>query len=223
MVELALVLPLFLMVLLGIISLGIGVFYQQEVVNAAREAARYAAVNSATSICPTVSTLDPKGTDPVTGYTGATGAYQPLSYDRCDRPDTGWPKMTAAARSLIFGFPASDLRVSACWSGYVAPAAAQYDAPPTGSVPGTTSQWSQCTVAGQDPTTNASLIPCSAGALATRVDTSSDASERQGVTVGNRVTAIACYVWSPPLAGFLLIPSQVTLRGVITEAIQRQQ
>ena len=37
------------------------------------------------------------------------------------------------------------------------------------------------------------------------------------------MTAYACTVWRPPLAGFLLIPSEVTLRAVITEPIQRQQ
>jgi hypothetical protein len=37
------------------------------------------------------------------------------------------------------------------------------------------------------------------------------------------VTAYACYVWQPPMAGFLLLPNQVTLRAVVTEAIQRQQ
>jgi hypothetical protein len=29
--------------------------------------------------------------------------------------------------------------------------------------------------------------------------------------------------WSPPMAGFLLIPDTVTLRAVISEPIQRQQ
>jgi len=48
-------------------------------------------------------------------------------------------------------------------------------------------------------------------------------SEGPGVIIGNRVTAYACYNWTPPLAGFLLVPQQVTLRGVITEPIQRQQ
>ena len=39
MVELALVMPLFIMVVVGIIVLGIGVFYNQQLSNAAREAA----------------------------------------------------------------------------------------------------------------------------------------------------------------------------------------
>ena len=58
LVETALVLPLFLTIVLGVIVLGIGLFYQQQVTNAAREAARYAAIHSATSDCPTSSRLD---------------------------------------------------------------------------------------------------------------------------------------------------------------------
>ena len=48
-------------------------------------------------------------------------------------------------------------------------------------------------------------------------------SEGTGKPVANTVTAYACYQWSPPLAGFLLIPSTVTLRAVISEPIERQQ
>src|SRR5439155_10377520 len=97
------VLPLFLMLIFGIIILGIGVFYQQQVTNAAREAARYASVNSGTAICPTNSHLDPRAfkTDPWTGRT-STG-LAPLSYAICDPPATGWPSMTARARRVIFG------------------------------------------------------------------------------------------------------------------------
>jgi len=66
-----------------------------------------------------------------------------------------------------------------------------------------------------------SAIACAAG-LGT-VDTASDMSEGQGRIVANRVTVYACYEWSPPGAGFLLIPQTVTLRAVISEPIQRQQ
>jgi hypothetical protein len=228
MVELALVLPLFLSVLMGIVILGIGVFYQQQVTNAAREAARYAAVNSATSRCPTVSRLDPGPpgvVDPVSGRVAAdTG--KPLSYLRCDRPEDGWPNMTAQARSLIFGFDRNALGIAACWSGYVtnAPGQGSYDAAPPNTDPNVTSQvWAQCSIGGHDPTIDPSQIACDSALVGSTVDTASDASERTGITVGNRVTGLACYVWTPPLAGFLLIPQQVTLRGVITEAIQRQQ
>ena len=95
MIELALVAPLLLMVLFGIIVLGIGVFYQQQVTNAAREAARFAAIHSASAQCPAASTLDPRG--------GAAGAYVPRSYVACDRPSEGWPQMTANARDRLVG------------------------------------------------------------------------------------------------------------------------
>jgi hypothetical protein len=39
----------------------------------------------------------------------------------------------------------------------------------------------------------------------------------------NKVTVYACYDWSPPLAGFLLIPESVALRATITEALQHQR
>ncbi len=39
----------------------------------------------------------------------------------------------------------------------------------------------------------------------------------------NQVTVYVCYRWNPPLAGFLLIPSTVTMRAVVTEALQYQQ
>jgi hypothetical protein len=226
MVELALILPLFLSLLFGIIILGIGVFYQQQVTNAAREAARFASVNSATAICPTVPRLDPKGTDSVSGRQGATAAFEPLSYTRCDAPAAGWPNMVGRARSLIFGFSPASLRVAACWSGYVTstPAPGYYDvAPPDTDTNVSGQSWAQCQIGGHDPTTDPSQIACDSSLVGSTVDTASAISERQGVTVGNRVTAVACYVWTPPLAGFLLIPQQVTLRGVITEPIQRQQ
>ena len=108
MVELALILPIFLMVLIGIVALGIGVFYQQELTNAAREAARFASVHSATAQEPTVAHLP---YDPHL-------SIRPLSYLRYDRPEDGWPYMTAAGRRLLFGIDRSSVHVAACWSGY---------------------------------------------------------------------------------------------------------
>jgi hypothetical protein len=218
-VELAMVLPLFLMVIVGIISLGIGVFYQQQVSNAAREAARYASVSSATARCPVVGQWDP---DP-----------KPSTYDRCDRPQEGWPDMTAAGRSAIFGLDKADVQFTPCWSGYV-----KYgNTPPNGIdymppgdyviVPGeaavsvTDSVWTPCLIGGVDPTASADSLACSAGL--SRSDTASSASEGQGRIVANQVTVYACTVWSPPFAGFLLIPELVTLRAVVTEPIERQQ
>jgi hypothetical protein len=225
LVETALVLPLFLMVLLGIIIVGLGVFYQQQLTNAAREAARYAAIHSATEpLCPTVPRLpyDPQG------------SYKPLSYLRCDRPETGWPKMTAAARGTISGLRRADVHVAACWSGYRVPGTAGtgtgFDRMPPGTydiggVPTTItaadSVFVQCSIGGHDPTVETASIACADGLATT--DQASAISEAPGRPVANTVTAYACYEWRPPLSGFLLIPNSVTLRAVITEAIQRQQ
>jgi hypothetical protein len=217
--ELALVLPLFLMVLVGIVVLGIGVFYQQQLTNAAREAARYASIHSATAQCPTVPSLDP------------VGANRPLSYARCDRPDAGWPRMTAAGRDAMFAIERENVRISACWSGYrEGGGTGAYDA----WVPGTYSNLTppltilpsenvfvQCQIGGHDPTSDSSGIPCT-GSIGT-TDQGSAVSEAAGRPVANTVTAYACYVWTPPFAGFLLLPETVTLRAVITEPIQRQQ
>src|SRR5688500_10660721 len=86
LVEMALVMPLFVMVLVGIIVLGTGVFYQQQLANAVREGARFAAVHSASASCPTVSTLDPILSAQPGGYV-----------DFRDPHETRWPKMTTHA------------------------------------------------------------------------------------------------------------------------------
>lgn len=223
-VELALVLPLFVMVITGIIVLGMGVFYQQQVTNAAREAARFASIHSATSSKPVVSKLAP--------------ASPPLSYVADDRPSASWPKMTAAARAKVFGLSTADVKVAACWSGYQltdgsgAPDPSKYDAPPPGTyiISGSPVTYSaaesvyvQCTIDGQDPTATPDGIGCTDTLAATTVDKASDLSDASDRFVANRVTGYACYIWEPPLAGFLLIPSQITLRGVITEPMERQQ
>jgi len=215
MVELALVFPLFILVFFGVIVLGIGVFYQQELTNAAREAARYASIHSATASKPTVSWLDPTS--------------KPLSYTRYDRPEDSWPYMTAAGRRLIFGLDSSAVNIAACWSGWVEVGSGNYDARPALGPPGyddigpVNSTFEQCTIDGADPTSNPGDISCTSGLASTTVDTASDLSEGQGRIVANTVTAYACYQWTPPLAGFLLIPQTVTLRAVITEPIERQQ
>jgi hypothetical protein len=221
LVEFALILPLFIMVVVGIIVLGIIVFYNQQLTNAAREAARFAAISSASAQCPVLSQLTPPNVDPLTGHTGAWPP--PQSYVPCDPKP--WPKMTGFARSKVFGLNPASVMLSACWSGYRT--ATQYDAPPTGTylINGNptpvVSSWAQCTIDGQDPTASSTAIRCQAG-LPT-VDTASDMSEGQGRIVANRVTAYACMAWSPPMAGFLLIPETVTLRAVISEPVQRQQ
>jgi type II secretory pathway pseudopilin PulG len=229
MVELMLVLPLFLMTFVGIITLGMGIFFQQQVTNAAREAARFAAIHSATAQRSVVGWLDPYSQDPP-GTSGMWASATPDTYNRWDEPDEGWPAMTGYARSRIFGMDPNGVHIAACWSGYrnddaTSPA---FDAPPdevTVDIGGTPytyqTHWAQCTIDNQDPTTNPDAIGCAAG-LPTH-DEASSMSEGPGVIVGNRITAYTCFVWNPPLAGFLLIPEQVTLRAVITEPIQRQQ
>jgi hypothetical protein len=230
MVEFALAAPLFFMVLIGIVVLGIMVFYNQQVTNAAREAARFAAVHSASAQCSVVGSLDPAGsgltwTDPFTGHTAVWAA--PLSYARCDPPTT-WPRTSSYARSKVFGLNAGAVIFTPCWSGYRT--TTQFDAPPpgtyeipTGSGSFTTiaSSWAPCLIGGVDPTQNPEAIPCQTGLA--RTDTGSSISEGQGRIVANQVTVYACYNWSPPAAGFLLIPQTVTFRAVISEPIQRQQ
>jgi TadE-like protein len=228
MVELALILPLFLTVVFGIIILGIGLFYQQEVTNAAREAARYAAIHSATAQASVVGHLDPGGLD----GSGNVGTYPaPDTYQRYYTPDNRWQVgttgMTPYARQRIFGLNTAQVFVAACWSGWRNVTTGSFDAPPPGTYDindvtvSIASSWDQCRIDGHDPTTDPNQIGCSAS-LATE-DKASSMSEGPGVIVANKVTAYACFEWEPPLAGFLLIPQTVTLRGVISEPIQRQQ
>jgi hypothetical protein len=224
MVEMALVFPLFLIVFMGTIVIGIGVFYQQQVTNAAREAARYAAIHSATAQCPTVAGV---GIDPLIDPTSGTGRYYrcdaPELLDANGNPDPWGVGMTPAARNKIFGLPKSAVQVTACWSGWVDDGSGSRDAPPNGTVPGQLTHWEACQIDGQYPDDTPELIGCDAGLYSRTTDTASNLSEGQGRIVANRVTAYTCYVWSPPMAGFLLIPETVILRGVITEPIQRQQ
>jgi hypothetical protein len=210
LVEFALVLPLLVAVLAGVIVLGIGVFYQQQLGNAAREAARYAVVHSATSDCPTVSWLAPD-------VSRAPGSYYP-----CDPPPT-WPFMTAYARDAVFGMVRSDIHIAACWSSYWTKDNlgnwAAHDAPPPSST--TATYFRQCTIAGLDPRTNSSGLACPS-TTSPADDTGSDLSSSSG-TNANQVTVYACYEWRPPLAGFLLIPQVVHMRSVVTQGLEYQQ
>jgi hypothetical protein len=197
MVEFALVLPIFALALLSVITLGLGIFYQAELTNAARQAARYAAIHSSTAQCPTTSWRTPQA--------------PPLSYYACD-PPTSWPGMKAAARSAVWGLDPNAVSVAACWSGYVDPGIpGSYDypaAPPN--------VYAQCTMAGQNPITDQGALACPAPATVAGDDTASNRP-------GSDVTVYVCYQWTPPMAGFVLIPSTVTLRAVVTELVQRQQ
>lgn len=210
LVETALVLPLFLMVLIGIVVLGIGIFYQQQVTNAAREAARFASIHSATAQCPVVSHRDP---DP-----------EPMGYYRCDPPQ--WPAMSSHSREFVFGLNPSDVQISACWSGYWTKDSngdwSDYDAPPNDPEAPVPTFFRQCTIGGIDPTTDLGALSCPPPPTVPGDDMASNLSESGG-TSANQVTAYACYQWQPPMAGFLLIPSSVTLRATVTEAMEYQQ
>jgi len=211
LVELALVFPLFVMVVFGIITIGIGVFYQQQITNAAREGARYASIHSATALCPTVSHLEP---DP-----------PPMGYFRCDPPP--WSSMTGHARGLLFGLAAEQVQFAACWSGYWTKDGggnwSDYDAPPVGpaAVP-TPTYFRPCTIGGVNPRDDADSLTCPPPATTPADDMASSLAASSGTNT-NQVTVYACYRWSPPLAGFLLLPETVTLRAVVTEAMEYQQ
>jgi len=210
--EFALVFPIFLMVLFGLIVIGLYVFYNQQLANAARESARYAAVHSSTAQCPTVSALDP------------IGSNRADSYYRCDNPSEGWPNMVGAGRRAIWGIAPNLVQMSACWAGFVTPSN-QPDA-----LPEPPNTFRPCTIGNLDPSSELGSMPCPPPARINSVsgdasgdDTASSIAFANGRHYPTTVTVYACLLWRPPLAGFLLIPSQVTLRAVVTEVLQRQQ
>jgi hypothetical protein len=235
LVEFALVFPLFLLLLFSLIVFGLYVFYNQQLANAAREAARYAAVHSVTSQCPVVSQLDPIKT------------LQPPNnvYTRCDAPEGGWPNMTAAMRSKVWGMAPNQVSLTACWSGYVDPVSLQRDEKP--STPGVV--FTDCTISGIDPQTDVSSLPCPApmtnpaanadrqAALADGDDKASSLAVVGGSTGADThyptaVTVYTCFNWRPPMSGVgfkvpwgtwaIGMPQQIAIRAVITEAVQRQ-
>jgi hypothetical protein len=216
--------PLAVTVLVGIIVLGMAVFFQQQVTNAAREAARFAATHSATAQCPTTSNLEPPA--------------KPNSYYACDPATARWPEMTAHARSKVFGVNPANVQFTACWSGYHDSNNA-YDAPPVDLSTGASNTFVSCTVRSNNGGTMHDINPTTgvepSTGLKKRIectnpmplttntnDTASDMSASYGLTA-NEVTVFACFTWQPPLAGFLLIPGTVTFSAVITETLQYQQ
>ena len=229
LVEFALVFPLFMLVLMSIIVFGLYVFYNQQLENAAREAARYAATHSASAQCPTVSRVDPVLSARYDTYTR-----------NCDAPEDGWPELTRSARGSIWGMPSNQVGVSACWSGLI-----DSSTPPNAdALPGVGSTFAECTINRVNPRADPDSIPCpppatiwpSAPYKADGDDKASStaayrptATPAPGATsapqqqYASTVTVYACYVWSPPLAGFLAVPAQITMRAVVTEAMQRQQ
>jgi hypothetical protein len=206
LVEFALVFPIFAMILFGIISLGLWVFYQQQLSNAAREAARYAAIHSSSAQCPTVSHLDPE-----------PASLRLESYNRCDAPENGWPEMTAAGRSAIWGMSPASVTIVGCWSGYQDGAS-----PPNQTWPQPGASYAPCTISGQVAEASVGGLPCPV-TPSDAVDTAASLSYASGNTYASRVTVYACFNWRPPMAGFLLIPTDVTIRAGLTEVLERQQ
>lgn len=236
--EMALVFPMFIAVFIGIIVLGMGIFYHQQLTNAAREGARYASLHSATAQCPTVSNLPP-----------SPGLLTvPNSYYACDAPANRWPAMTAHARSKIFGMGAAGVRLTACWSGYwtknIDGSWGTYD-----EVAGQTANFRECAVRvfgwspSEDPDVIASTVHVvnprtgldASSGVAIRIDCSKDfplttstddmasSFAASSALQANQVTVLTCYSWNPPMAGFLLIPRTVTLAAVVSEAMEYQQ
>jgi hypothetical protein len=226
LVEFALIGPLVILMVAGIVTLGTGVFYQQQLTNAAREAARYAAIHSETSQCPTISNLDPH-----------LSMLPPDTVDNdCDPPHLRWPEMTSHARSQVWGINRPDVHVAACWSGYWDNDTGGYDAAPAKPPPdGTPNEFRTCTIGGRDPATETSQISCPPP-LTTATDDTASSLAHSSISTANQVTVYACYNWSPPFGGLgfpvpcesgwctaEIIPSVTTLRAVITEAMQHQQ
>lgn len=245
MTELSLVAPLFFMVFFGIIVIGIAVFYQQQVTNAAREGARYASIHSATARCPTVSNREPD-----VSLLPLPNSYTPT----CDSPAARWPKTTAHARSMLFGLTSAEMQLSACWSGYWTKDSlgnwASHDqiaADP--NPPYTPNAFRECTVrvfgwcSGEGGSSSARVMnprtgidPACPGAdktvrvdctkqfpLTTVSDDMASSFAASNASNANQVSVVTCYAWDPPLAGFLLIPETINIVGIVTESMEYQQ
>ena len=214
--EFALVFPIAMSVIFGIIVFGMWVFYQQQLTNVAREGARFAAIHSSTAICPTSSWRDPQA--PPVSYTP-----YPLHCDGPNNPNDSypWPNMSAHARGYAWGLNPSIIHINACWSGYRPYASASTtsaDFPAVEIIGGTpvSNEFIQCTIDGTNPETNSQALGCRARMTTPADDPASDIAD-------NQVTVYACFQWAPPLAGVLMIPPSITMKAVITEVIHRQQ
>ena len=223
LVEFALVAPLFIVLLAAIYTFGIAVFYQQQLTNAAREAARYASIHSATSQCPTTSWIRP-------ALNRLPDDFELDNYETCDPVSLGWPHMTAHARSKVFGLDRNEVFISACWSGYWDnDPEARYDAPAIGGPPEAPvpNEFRECTIGGVNPRTDSSDIPCPppttiAGANPGDGDDQASNLAFSNARTTNQVTVFACYEWTPPFVS-AFTGGTITMRAVITEAMQHQQ
>ena len=213
LVEFALTFPLFMLVLFSIIVLGLYIFYNQQLENATREGARFAAVNSTRAQCPTVSRLDP-----------ILSNQEPDKYHRCDSPENGWARWIGSARSKVWGMAPSAVKMSACWSGFV-DLSGEHDA-----LPEPPNVFTQCTIGGVNPRTDPGLLACPPPTPAKFLGAPSTAGDDKASSLAfangrhypTTITAYGCFDWVPPMAGFLFIPNSITLRAVATEGMQRQ-
>lgn len=222
LVEFALVAPLFTLLLSGIIIFGIGVFYQQQLTNAAREAARYVAIHSATSQCPTTSWVEP-------ALNRLPDDFELTTYQTCDPPSQRWPVMSEYARSKVFGLDPNAVHFAACWSGYWDDSPeARHDAPAIDRVTLQPNEFRECTIGGINPRTDSGNLPCPPPLTQDWTSEPGDGDDQasnlafSGATTTNQVTVYACYVWSPPFISSFT-GGDVTMRAVITEAMQHQQ
>ena len=215
--------PLFLLLLFSIIVFGLFVFFNEQLANATREAARYTTVHSSTAQCPTVSRLDPPS------------QIKPKSYSRCDAPENGWPLMTAAGRSKVWGMAPNQVSFWACWSGFV-DGNNNYDALPVDPITLKPNTFTDCTMRDANnqpvnPHTDPSQLSCPTTTIAVSppIPSGDDKASDTAADVSNNaaypttVTLYGCFNWTPPLAGSIFMPSQITLRSVVTEVLQRQQ
>jgi hypothetical protein len=126
----------------------------------------------------------------------------------------------------------NQVKLNACWSGLndraTPPNADALAADPTAA-------FVDCTMGGINPRTSPDSLPCPATTSGSRFpvdDAKADGDDKASdiaVAPGNNtaypttVTVYTCFLWTPPMAGFVFIPNQITLRAVVTEALQRQQ
>ena len=117
---------------------------------------------------------------------------------------------------------------SACWSGYWDDDPfARYDAPAVREDVTHANEFRQCTIGGVNPRTDLSDIPCPPpptvpGAAPGDGDDQASNLAFSGASTTNQVTIYACFEWEPPfVSGFTGGP--ITMRAVITEAMQHQQ
>lgn len=103
LVEFALVLPLFLLIIIGMVDVGRAIWANNSVANAAREAARYAIVHGGTRSNPC-----PVGPPVTTGPTSQQTSIPPASVS-CPYPSPSKQgiKDTATAYAIAAGFPVS--------------------------------------------------------------------------------------------------------------------